>query len=131
MEGLQLSFVTLPGVSTSYSITIGSTNNATKEVKIVSAKKYKKLKKRRKKKKKRKTISISPVFEESELTQFDKSPDRSKRESLEMADNITEGIEKFGDNNKAISYAFAKQSNQIPSEIDCVEKNNVDDSNYV
>jgi hypothetical protein len=124
MEQLALNFRTLPGCSTSYSLIIGANNSAEKETKIISAKdfkRYKKLdrrdrKKKKKKKKKYDTVDIvveefpenkSPQHVDSKNYAILQSPATLKRQSIELADNIEEGIKKYGDNNEAINYGFA------------------------
>lgn len=141
MEQMALSWRTLPGVSTSYNIVIAADNSAEKATKIISAEdydRYKKLdrkygkKSKKKKKKKKRSVNLdidNPLIDSRDYAIM-QSPATLKRQANEMSRDIEEGVKKFGDNNTAISYAFAKAEGK-EKEFEEEKKKEADNIDYM
>lgn len=128
MESLQLSFKSLPGVSSDITVVLGSTADPKKECKIIPISEYnryqrnnKKLKKYRRNFKKSRQDS---EYQKIELEEEDLKPEtdelaksnvltRTKSKNMEqakeLADHIEDGIKKFGSRSRmAMQYGYDK-----------------------
>lgn len=84
MESIQLSFKTLPGVSTNYTLVIGSNENPKKECKIISTEEYVRFRKLEKKNKRENRKRRKKGKKEK--------PEKKTVERIELSGSLLDGI---------------------------------------
>lgn len=132
MESLQLSFKSLPGVSSDITVVLGSTADPKKECKIIPIAEYNRYQRNNKKLKKyRRLKRQDSEYKKIELEEEDLKPmidlvdhsndelaksnvltrtkSRSKETANELAEHIEDGIKKFGSRSRlAMQYGYDK-----------------------
>jgi len=125
MESLQLSFKSLPGVSSDITVVLGSTADPKKECKIIPIGEYNRYQRNNKKLKKyRRLKRQDSEYKKIELEEEDLKPEvdelaksnvltrtksKNKEQTKELADHIEEGIKKFGSRSRlAMQYGYDK-----------------------